>query len=431
MSLLIRDWVRFGIESVRRPDQRAGWADVVLVRLSRVTSGQKLIPEIDGLRFVAIASVFAYHSNTLAVRERALLSGWQDPERLAAWFDESWLTASLAKGYLGVDLFFAISGFILGLPFARHFREGTPPVDLASYFGRRLSRLEVPYLLSLFLAFGIAALLTGNLPWAHLAASCFYIHGLVFGHHSAINPVSWSLEIEVQFYCLAPLLSLTFLPGARWVRIGLLLGLAGLSIYLRTQCRPWLVEWHLHDSILEKLHCFAAGFIAVDLFLEDRTSEQSRREGWYDAAGVLGLTWIFWPIRYSELIEWSCFLPACLAIMTAALRGRVLRGLLRNRWVATLGGMCYSIYLIHYGAMTLASRAIGEDLARVFDQPALNALLFLAVMVPIALAPSAAFFVFVERPCMRRGWSTMLARQILGRSPSDVRDSRRHDLSRR
>ena len=44
----------------------------------------------------------------------------------------------------------------------------------------------------------------------NLIASLFYSHGLVYGRESAINGVAWSLEIEIQFYLLTPLLVLMF-----------------------------------------------------------------------------------------------------------------------------------------------------------------------------------------------------------------------------
>ena len=109
--------------------EHLGTVDRLLSRFGRITSGQKLIPEIDGLRFLAIGAVFAYHANTLAARARAEASGWVEGDDLWPWLLENSLTASLSKGFLGVDIFFAISGFILGLPFARHFRQGAPPKD--------------------------------------------------------------------------------------------------------------------------------------------------------------------------------------------------------------------------------------------------------------------------------------------------------------
>src|SRR5207248_8852502 len=106
--------------------------------------------------------------------------------------------------------FFVISGFILGLPFASFYRGLGPQVSLRQYFLRRLTRLEPPYILNLavFFALKVASQQYGFrelLP--HFLSSCFYLHNLVYADESLVNTVTWSLEIEVQFYVLVPLLA--------------------------------------------------------------------------------------------------------------------------------------------------------------------------------------------------------------------------------
>jgi peptidoglycan/LPS O-acetylase OafA/YrhL len=394
---------------------REGAASRLLSRFGRITSGQKLIPEIDGLRFLAIGAVFAYHANTLAARARADRFDWSEGGDLTRWVCEDPMTACFAKGYLGVDVFFAISGFILGLPFARHYRQGSAPVLLLPYFARRLSRLEIPYLASLMLAFVAGGIVTGAFPWSHLLASCLYVHGIVFGDHSIVNPVAWSLEVEVQFYCMAPFLACVFIPDRRWVRIAAIIALATVSVVLRTQFRHALEAWHLEDSIAEQLHCFATGFLAVEFYLGAHGGRPRCPPWLCDVLGAMGIAWIFWPVRYPEIVEWPSFMPACLAIFLAAWRGAIFGQIFRNRWIVTVGGMCYSIYLIHFGAMTLVSDAIGPWMASLCTSATANSLVFLFVMVPVAIIPSAAFFLLVERPCMRRDWPQRLIDRLLRR----------------
>jgi peptidoglycan/LPS O-acetylase OafA/YrhL len=73
---------------------------------------------------------------------------------------------------------------------------------------------------------------------------------------------------------------------------------------------------------------------------------------------------------------------------------------LSNRWIATIGGMCYSIYLVHYPIFVLLGRHLPvEDL-----QPDLAFAVTCALLLPIGLLASAVFFVLVERPCMDPAW---------------------------
>src|SRR5690606_13995932 len=131
--------------------------------------------------------------------------------------EEGGLTAlagnAISYGNYGVQLFFVISGFILALPFARHHLAGGRRVSIAGYFKRRALRLEPTYLINLAIlhaahvligAGGVRADPGGLLP--HLGVSAVYLHNMVYGESSAINGVAWSLEIEIQFYLLAPLL---------------------------------------------------------------------------------------------------------------------------------------------------------------------------------------------------------------------------------
>ena len=134
----------------------------ILLRLRRITSGATWIPEIDGLRFVAIFAVMLYH-----------ISGQTYSKSDIAWNIQDWdrpLLRMLGNGSRGVQLFFVISGFILGRPFARQYLLGEKRVKLSSYYLRRLTRLEPPYLLNLLLL-TIAIQLYTHAPHTRAGAS--------------------------------------------------------------------------------------------------------------------------------------------------------------------------------------------------------------------------------------------------------------------
>src|SRR6202023_4351094 len=95
----------------------------------RITSTGRFIPEIDGLRFLAILSVYLFHLAADIQRHSTAASA------------ESLPTNGLFRvaGVLnvGVPLFFVISGFILSLPFAERQRNLRKPAPLKQYFLRR------------------------------------------------------------------------------------------------------------------------------------------------------------------------------------------------------------------------------------------------------------------------------------------------------
>ena len=158
------------------------------------------IPEVDGFRFIAIVSVVLFHMYGQILRYYAT----RFPAVPSLMFH---------NGDRGVRLFFVISGFILSLPFARHYLHGKPAVSVRQYLLRRVTRLEPPYIASLLLqAVLIVLVLHQQMAGVavHLLASIGYCHNLVFGHMSTISGVAWSLEVEVQFYLLVPFLTSIF-----------------------------------------------------------------------------------------------------------------------------------------------------------------------------------------------------------------------------
>jgi peptidoglycan/LPS O-acetylase OafA/YrhL len=89
----------------------------ILKRLRRVTVSTAYLPEIDGLRFIAIAAVIFCHLSEDLVHRHGLQV--HAPTR--------WVSEVLDEFGRGVQLFFAISGFILALPYSRRYFKGESP----------------------------------------------------------------------------------------------------------------------------------------------------------------------------------------------------------------------------------------------------------------------------------------------------------------
>src|SRR5438132_61246 len=116
--------------------------DRLYALFKRQTNTTSFIPQIDGLRFLAIAMVLLYHINIFVTVKVPFHF-----TRPAS--DYWWMFQLLDSDRKGVFLFFIISGFILALPFARATRQKGKQVRLKDYYLRRLTRLEPPYLLAM------------------------------------------------------------------------------------------------------------------------------------------------------------------------------------------------------------------------------------------------------------------------------------------
>lgn len=380
------------------------WFNHLPKRLSRITSSGRYFAEVDGLRFMAILPVLIQHLS----------------ERVQRYSPVDWATATsddpvafwASRGTIGVFIFFAISGFVLALPFAKHHVQGSKKVALKSYFWRRITRLEPPYIVWMTLFF-LVLLLKGGFAFAdlfpHLGASLLYSHNLVYQEYSIINPVAWSLEIEIQFYLLAPLLAWLFFRWQQpWLRRGLML--AGIvSILLAQQYFGW-VALPYKLTLLWQLQYFLVGFLVADFFLVEWQGARQEDGPWsWDILAVVSFVIM--------CLSWSADLPkrlifalALLVFMVAGFRGRYFTRLLRQPWIAAIGGMCYTIYLIHLplleGLTQLSTRiSIGNSFG-------LNLLMQMLLLFPIIFLVSAAGFLALEKPCMDKDWPQKLWQRL-------------------
>jgi peptidoglycan/LPS O-acetylase OafA/YrhL len=372
--------------------------------LLRVTSSGSYIPEIDGLRFVAIMSVVLFHIDMVA--------------------SESWgthfptLSQDLAhrvcaQGYIGVQLFFIISGFILSLPFAAHHLEGAPAPVLWRYYLRRVTRLEPPYILNLLLLFALLLLQPGRhfselLP--HLLASMGYVHNIAYGVASSINYVAWSLEVEVQFYLLAPFLTLLFMIKDPRLRRGLFVAIA-LAAILIANTSPAL-HTRLSLSILGQVQYFLMGFLLSDIYLI--VWRRAPRPEWRWDVLALGAWLLLIPTLvpmapFTVLNTYAVFLLPFLMLVAymGAFRGVWANRVFTHPVFVVVGGMCYTIYLYHelfmYGVGHLSFSLILP--APYWVNLGIQALL----IVPVILLGSTLLFMLCERPFMQRDWPTRFA----------------------
>jgi peptidoglycan/LPS O-acetylase OafA/YrhL len=363
-------------------------------QLSRIlTRGRRFIPEVDGLRFIAITAVVLFHlsGHTLA---KHMSEATIRPA-------EAWLPSVFYIGHYGVQLFFVLSGFLLATPFAKwRLGLGAKP-SLRTYYFRRLTRLEPPYIVLMSLIFVCGVILPGASmglnQWPNLLASLLYQHNLLYGFSSPINVVAWSLEIEVQFYCLAPFLAAVFSISSIIARRVFLLAIVVALPLLRSFIPPAIgarfnsLPWHLEF--------FLAGFLLADVFLLSWKEAPIRSFAW-DISSLIA-----WPALIA-LMMWKrlavLIAPVIILAYLGAFKGKASSWVLSRPLITTLGGMCYSMYLVHYALILMSGRISNRLLlgSNFTTRLALDALL----AIPIILGVTAIVFIVLERPCMDPAW---------------------------
>ena len=356
--------------------------------LQRATASGRFIPFVDGLRFLAILPVVLVHSSERLFK--------YNPEVKAEGTWEEQLEFLISRGAIGVFIFFALSGFILSLPYA----SGKRPVAYRQYLGKRLTRLEPPYIFWMLLFALIFMWQSGTsvgfiLP--HLLASLTYTHTLIYGEFSVINPVAWSLEVEIQYYLLAPFLAVGYFKlNSKRLRRSLLI--IGVILFLLVQ---HVLSWHLFPlkaTLLGHFHEFLIGMLMADLYKNETGWLQRKSIIWDFMAPVSLLVMAY---TWTEELGKTFLMSLALAtLFMAALKGKYFPALLSLKPLTLIGGMCYTIYLIHLPLLELLYSFIAK-----IGQPASYSgqlSISLLIALPVVLLSSMIAYRTIEQPFMNR-----------------------------
>ena len=386
-------------------------SEKIYERLQRITNTTNFIPQIDGLRFLAIMMVVLYHINIFVTVKVPF--NFTKPTA-----DYWWMFQFLDSDRKGVFLFFVISGFILALPFARAARGEGKPVELKHYYLRRLTRLEPPYILVMVACFFGILLLHGHefaatFPqtfsglFPRLAASLVYMHNIIYSRYLSVNPVAWSLEIEVQFYLLVPLLVKVFKLPQTPRRI-LLAGVAVAFIFLQHLLHPSV------HTLFSYIQYFLFGFLLVDLYLSQVKFKLPAAVS--IIIGLLSLLFVgIVDLRAHNYLEYI-FPIVVLGFYLLALTDRIWKKVFSLRMLTAIGGMCYSIYLLHYNIIpVIGNETIHYNVSRSYP---LAYAWHTLILLPIILFFSSVFYLLIERPCMDRDWPIKLWQFIRRRGTS-------------
>ncbi len=291
-------------------------------------------PDIDGLRAVAILAVVACHAGLLA------------------------------GGFVGVDVFFVISGFLItGILQAELAAE---QFSLARFYGRRIRRI-FPALLTVLTAawlFGWLALLPAEYAQLgkHLGGASLFVSNLVlfretgyFDQASATKPLLhlWSLGVEEQFYILWPLLLAGAWALGRYV-LGLVLVLFAGSLLANLLLTAPYPEMSFFLPFCRFWELMAGGLLA---WAQAHGMLQRNRR---HALSLLGLGLILTACityRSTDIFPgWRALLPVggAVALIAAGSEAWVNRHLLSARPMVWVGLISYPLYLWHWPLLSYA-----------------------------------------------------------------------------
>lgn len=355
-------------------------------------------PELDGIRGFAILLVLVWH---YFVSQLALAAG------TPAW----WLARAGALTWSGVDLFFVLSGYLLGSILIRH-RGGEN--YYAAFYVRRICRI-VPLYLVLLAAYLACALWLRDpanpghrwlfdrpMPfWSYATFTQNIVMAYAYTSGAHFLGITWSLAVEEQFYLVLPL-AVAILPprvlpwvmgalvvGAPFMRAAVYAG--GLDAFVMTLARM--------DTLL-------SGVLLASLLQQPRARAwfEARRRfvGWLLAVLFLGVVVVTIDPKILGVFNhtWFAIFFALLIASGLTHRAGAIAACLRARWLCGLGILSFSVYLFHQAVSGLVHAALLRRAPRIDSvESAAVTLLALGVTLGIALLTLR----YVERPAIRAG----------------------------
>lgn len=370
------------------------------------SAGTKRIDELDGVRGLAIVLVLLEHYvKTPLLAERDPIAGF--------------LVKLLNFCFAGVDLFFVLSGFLIGGILLRNRNVSN---YLPAFYVRRLARLSPLYLLTIagfalcapylsasgteigrWMAEGHGALPLWSYP-LYVQNIMMVVRGV--GGGIWLGP-TWSLAIEEQFYLFAPLLIL-LLPDRSLPRVlvalivsapvlrtlNVMLSSDVMAAFVLLPCR-WdalcigiLLAWSLQQP-------------AVVTWLRTHQYELRHRL-WLAVAALLGMSFYGIKVGSAPMLTlghtFLALVAALLILCALYLESPGLKALFCNVWLRRLGLVSYGIYLLHMPVLGLAAQATTGHLPRL---ETLAGSLTMLAAVTVTLGLAAASWRWFEQPILR------------------------------
>jgi peptidoglycan/LPS O-acetylase OafA/YrhL len=359
------------------------------------------IGALDGIRGVAVAAVLLFHAGV----------------------------SSVSGGMLGVDVFFALSGFLItSLIVTEYSRSGS--VGLGRFYARRARRL-VPALIILLL--GVAAFSRWMADPSTMAAirgdalstllysanwRFVFSHQSYFAHYGPPSPLlhTWSLAVEEQFYLLWPLVCLVALQ--RWGRrgVGIVAGMGALvsvavSVGLYSAGASSARLYYGTDTRAQAVlagACLGAFWPA----LASPRLASSGRKALVGLAGLIGAAYVLWAFHAvagnSPSLYHGGFLFVALAtlavilVVTTQPRALITRALSVGP-LRYVGRISYGVYLFHYPLfLVLTPQTTGQSGSTL-----------LVLRLAVTLVAASLSFHLLEEPIrtrrLFRGWGARLA----------------------
>ncbi|MGH2840812.1 MAG: acyltransferase family protein [Solirubrobacteraceae bacterium] len=363
-------------------------------------AGEQRNARLESLRALAALSVLVSHAFVLALAYKGIGDTYKN--RLI-----------LNTASLGLYVFFALSGYLLFLPFARHQLGEGRRIDVKRYARNRMLRILPLYFSAITLLLVVHPFDADRGDWWRFA---LFIQNYSPETLNRLNAPLWTITVEVQYYILLPLLAFVIAKlGGRSIRrtVLVMLGIGLASYALRAQQVLWSGDPNIYGPFGKyALPTLLYAFIGGMLIAVARLAWERRPPDWA-ARRVVGTAsvWIAGGLALHLLLTYDLDLQeptialAAFLIVAACvlpLRGGRVVQALQWRPLAMLGVASYSVYVWH-GPIVVALSGVGSEASEgVITGDPTDFKTLLAIGLPLCIAAGALSYFVIERPFLRR-----------------------------
>ena len=376
-------------------------------RYFSITNRVGAIPELDGLRSIVILLVLVRHAIHPIYEQHGKLF------EIGNWD----VAIPLLNGWMGVDLFFVLSGFLITHHLLHRWPAHFNRAFMLRYWAKRILRTFPAYYAAVFIA------LFGLVPYFEAQALdigyTLSVHLLFLQDYLGSDLVAafWSLGVEEKFYLLCPLVLVYVRQISLSRQIPLLLFLALLPAVLRLVTIAinqgqflnyadffWTVRSPFHlamDGLWIGVICALVcnnerARLAMSVAITTRIC--------YGSIAILfvlmfGSAWFGHGLIYSSAIVLNLISLAFGALLlSVALQPTPISNILRTVWLRALSTISYSVYLLHLMLVPLALKISQQLLPAGSISPMLHFLAFIPVFFLLSIAFGCALHFAVEKP---------------------------------
>ncbi|NBV06187.1 MAG: acyltransferase [Proteobacteria bacterium] len=330
-------------------------------------------PDLDGLRAIAVVSVIIFHFYNFI----------------------------LPSGYVGVDIFFVISGFLITTIILKDYSAGE--FSFTKFYLRRIRRIFPALFTMLFISFllGFLILTSGDMLWfsrqfyyAALQISNLFFQRTVdyFDENRTADPLlhTWSLGVEEQFYILMPVLIITLFSSKKSKKLPLyaLVFLSLVSLFF-SQYLVISNQKIAFYSLVSRFWELGAGCLIA---FSNKKIISSKHNNFLAFVGATLIAASLFVIKYSNFPGLSALLPctgAVLIIISGQQNKTLVAKFLSNRILVFIGKMSYSLYLWHFPIIVFYKEYTNQ---KIITLPAAAILIFIIFII------SYCSWRFVEKP---------------------------------